>query len=106
MNFIERYVHQFDTRILFKGALININGETLDCQVTKLPNGNYAIESDGKAVCDPVHHWHITPSPFSYGVPADMFQLKMASNSDGDATLILPLLFARQTEDQDDEELV
>jgi hypothetical protein len=85
MNFIDRVHHQFDSRILFKGALLNINGETYDCQVKKV-GSQYHFTSEGRELCDPMWEYYIEPSgPY---VPADMFQLKMVSACDGDATLI------------------
>lgn len=98
MNFIDRVHHQFDSRILFKGALININGETYDCEVKKVGN-LYHFISGGRELCDPLWEYYI--EPMGNCVPADMFQLTMASESGGDATLILPLLFARPTEEDD-----
>lgn len=102
MNIIARFAHHFDSRIIFGGALLNINGETVDCEVTRLPNGSYAFRSpDGKDLCDPLWEYYI--DPVGDLIPANMFQLEMASESGGDATLILPLLWKRETdEDQDD----
>jgi len=103
MNIIARFAHHFDSRIIFGCALLNINGETVDCEVTRLPNGSYAFRTPaGKDLCGPLWEYYI--EPVGDLVPADMFQLTMtmASESGGDATLLLPLLWKRETDDEDD----
>ena len=96
MNRISIILHQFDSRILFDGAMINIGGETYDCEVKKFPNGSYHVFVDGVEVCDYFWDYHI--DPLDIGFPAVTFQLSAASPGGGDATLILPLLFARDDE--------
>ena len=98
MNRISTILHQFDSRILFHGAMINIGGETYDCEVKKFPNGSYHVFVDGAEVCDYFWDYHI--DPLDIGFPAITFQIQHASGSGADATLILPLLFARDSEDE------
>lgn len=100
MNLISRSQHHFDTRIIFGGALVNIGGETHDCEI-KDTNGRYAVLVGGKEVCS-FYQYHI--EPVGYLVPADMFQIHAAAPSGADVTLIIPLLWKRPSEDDDGED--
>jgi hypothetical protein len=99
VNILDRIMHQFDMRILFGGALLNINGQTIECEVAKQPNGSYLFTSEGKQVCDPL--WEHYIEPIGGALPADMFRLQQVSVCDGDATLILPLLYPREEQEED-----
>lgn len=100
MNLISRFQHQFDTRIIFGGTLINIGGETLECKIEQV-NDKYIALVNGKEVCS-FYQYHI--DPVGYLVPADMFQIRAASLSGADVTLIIPLLWKRPSEDDDGED--
>lgn len=99
----------FDTRICFGGCLININGETVDCEVTcdktNFTSPTYTVieKETNKEICT-FRPYHMYGGPFFY-------QIEGVSDSGGDAMLIVPEhgmlkdLYAESTfeDDLDDE---
>lgn len=85
MNIINSTQHQLMVRLCFRGALININGQTFDCDVHRDKcTGQFTASVDGNIVCE-WYEWHM--DPVGYYVPATMFQICESSHCGGDATL-------------------
>ena len=93
---------RFDTRICFGGCLINIDGETVDCEVEKTDSARFTnptylvfpkqdIETRNrhlqygvrqKEICT-FRPYHLNDGPF-------MYSIERVSKCGGDATLIVP----------------
>jgi hypothetical protein len=84
-NFLSLAREHFDVRTAFGGCLINIGGETVECEVTKSrPGATYTVtrKDTGAELCTfrPYHLW-------GTGM---MYQIDGASHGYGSATLIVP----------------
>ena len=78
----------FDTRTTFGGCLININGETYDCEILKdsenFTSPTYTvIDADTKKELCTFRPYHVEGGPL-------FFQIEGVSNCGGDATLVVP----------------
>lgn len=87
-NIISLQQDAFDTRIIFGGCMININGETLECRVEKEKESNFkhprytVYDSEtGEQLCY-FSPYHLSDGPLFY-------QIDGVSQSGGDATLIV-----------------
>ena len=101
------FADSFDTRaVCFGGCLININGETRDCVVSK---DNAHLTSPTYTVRDTDSHEELcTFRPYHLGGGPYFYEIEGASRVGGDATLIVPnnLLRRRDEEDEDTEERI
>lgn len=83
----------FDTRVTLGGTLINIDGETYECQVSKdatnRSDPTYTVrdKDSGSVLCTfrPYHVYLVG------GTNSTMFNIEGASQAGSDATLIVPL---------------
>lgn len=79
---------RFDTRLVFGGCLININGETFDCELVKngenFTNPTYTVinKENNEELCT-FRPYHMNGGPLYY-------EIEGASQSGGSATLIVP----------------
>ena len=97
--------HQsFNSRVTLGGCLININGSTVDCDVqvdtTNFTSPTYQVEDKGGRVLCTFRPYHLSDGPTLYSIEG-------ASESGGDATLIVPnhglLVNDEDDEDEDDD---
>ena len=100
-NFLSLAREHFDVRTALGGCLINIGGETVECEVTKSQSGaTYTVtrKDTGAELCTfrPYHLW-------GTGM---MYQIDGASHGYASATLIVPRhgLLTQEEEAEDKEE--
>ena len=97
---------RFDTRVCFGGCLININGETYDCEVItdkdreNITSPTYTVVEKGsnRTLCT-FRPYHLDDGPYYY-------QINGVSQSGGNATLIVPdhgMLVNDDLDNDDDE---
>lgn len=88
-NFLSLTQDRFVTRAILGGCVVNINGETLDCELHQVEttglltlNFELRVPKSSKVICA-FNHYHLEGGP-------QMYQIRGAScNGIGDATLIL-----------------
>jgi len=99
------FADSFDTRaVCFGGCLININGETRECVVSK---DDTHFTSPTYTVCDKENHEELcTFRPYHLWSGPYFYEIEGVSQSGGDATLIVPdnLLRPRDDENEESEE--
>jgi hypothetical protein len=89
-NIFGLHAVRFDTRIIFGGCLMNIDGETYECVVEKgddsFTSPTYTVKrkDNGQVLCT-FRPWHLYS-----GFGRTTFQIKGVSASGGDGTLIVP----------------
>lgn len=101
-SILSLFSDRFDTRLFFGGCLININGETFECEVTSdhtnKVNPTYRVtDVSGKELCT-FRPYHLNGGPF-------MYEIEGVSQSGGSASLIVPdhgFVSDKEIEDDDD----
>lgn len=95
---------RFDTRVALGGCLMNIDGETYECAVTKDSHYNFRSptytvmdKQSGRTLCTFRPH-HV------FGLAAQLFQIQGVSTSGGTGTLIVPLHGMLDCEEEEDVE--
>ncbi len=83
-NIISLSQLHFNSRIIFGGCLLNVNGETIDCDIDISDNNTYTIiNHETKEEVGTFRPYHIHGGPI-------YFQIEGLSQSGGDGTLIVP----------------
>jgi hypothetical protein len=102
-NILSMLEQRFDVRATLGQCMLNINGETVDCEVEKdstyAKNPTYKVrkkKEDGGEVLCTFRPYHLHGGPFHY-------QIEGVSRSGGDAALIVPGNGMLERDDEEDD---